>query len=93
MLVSLFPNRLQRFLAQEEHRQTLKDTKITFEQFFGYSLMSIAEKCGNTVPDVIMKLINCEAVEGKSTKADDMSARFASQETGKAKKKADAAGW
>jgi hypothetical protein len=89
----IFTDALRMRREKEKNSTPVKASKITFEQFFGYAIMSMAEKCGNTVPDVIMKLINCEAVEGKSTKVDDTSDRFVKASTGNEKKKADAAGW
>ena len=40
-----------------------------------------------------MKIMNCEAVEGKSTKVDGASDRFAKATTGNDKKSTASAGW
>ena len=89
----IFADALRVRREKEKNSTASSASKITFEQFFGHSLVLIAEKCGMTVPDVIMKLMNCEAVEGKgTTKVDATSDRFAKASTGK-EKKIDAAGW
>ena len=82
-------------VRREKEKNTTPTTasKITFEQFFGHALVQIAEKVGITVPDVIMKVMNCEGVEGKSTKVDGTSDRFAKASTGNERKSVEAAGW
>ena len=89
----IFTDALRVRREKEKNTVPTKASKISFEQFFGHALMLIAEHVGATVPDIIMKLINVEAVEGKSTAVDQTSDRFAKASIGKEKKSADAAGW
>ena len=89
----IFTDTLRVRRAKEKNTTPTTASKILFDQFFGHALVLIAEKAGITVPEVIMKIMNCEAVEGKSTKVDGASDRFAKATTGNDKKSTASAGW
>ena len=90
----IFTDSLRVRREKEKNTTATKASKITFEQFFGHSLMLIAEQCSCTLPDVIMKVINCEAVDSQAkTKLDHTSDRFVKATTQNDKKEAADAGW